>query len=152
MPARAPISEEDILEVAKLHDKHASAQSVLKYRFLDLSGLGFLGMGVVGMLRNVRVLLLHTNHISRVDNIGSLVNLEVLNLSTNKIDMLPDARVFANLPRLVVLELNSNRLKHQGTVQGLQGCVRLHYLSLYWNAVTKIQNYRCRKAQQMQQR
>ncbi len=58
--------------------------------------------GVVGMLTNVRVLLLHTNHISRVDNIGSLVNLEVLSLSTNKIDMLPDARVFACLRRLVV--------------------------------------------------
>ncbi len=61
-----------------------------------------------------------------------------------------------------MLELNSNRLKHMGTVQGLQGCVRLRYaalfrftterqyvlkrnfrhLSLYWNAVTKIPNYR----------
>ncbi len=58
--------------------------------------------GVVGLLRNVRVLLLHTNHISRIDNIGSMVSLEVINLSTNKIDMLPDARVFAGLPRLVV--------------------------------------------------
>lgn len=54
------------------------------------------------MLRNVRVLLLHTNHISRIDNIGSMVSLEVINLSTNKIDMLPDARVFAGLPRLLV--------------------------------------------------
>jgi hypothetical protein len=108
MPARAPISEEDIVDAAKLHDKLANADSVLKCRYLDLSGLGFLGMGtplplphpphthkhtrhaaarrhpragVVGMLRNVRVLLLHTNHISRCDNIGSLVNLEVLNLA-----------------------------------------------------------------------
>jgi Leucine-rich repeat (LRR) protein len=54
------------------------------------------------MLRNVRVLLLHTNHVSRIDNIGSLVSLEILNLSSNKIDMLPDARVFACLPRLKV--------------------------------------------------
>jgi hypothetical protein len=54
------------------------------------------------MLRYVRVLLLHTNHISRCDNIGSLVNLEILNLSSNKLDMLPDARVFACLPRLAV--------------------------------------------------
>ncbi len=26
-----------------------------------------------------------------------------------------------------MLDLNSNRLKHMGTVQGLQGCVRLRY-------------------------
>jgi hypothetical protein len=26
-----------------------------------------------------------------------------------------------------MLDLNSNRLKHIGTVQGLQGCVRLRY-------------------------
>jgi hypothetical protein len=68
--------------------------------------------GVVGLLRNVRVLLLHTNHITRIDNIGSMVSLEVVNLSTNKIDMLPDARVFAGLPRLVVSECDRSLCSH----------------------------------------
>ncbi len=45
MPARAPVSEEDIVDAAKLHDKHVNSLGVLNISFLDLSGLGFLGMG-----------------------------------------------------------------------------------------------------------
>jgi hypothetical protein len=61
--------------------------------------------------------------------------------------------------RVQVLDLNSNRLKHMGTLQGLQGCPRLRSvaraclvyepsegvvrcLSLYWNAVAKVPNFR----------
>jgi ABC-type antimicrobial peptide transport system permease subunit len=33
------------VDAAKLHDKHVDAKSVLKLNYLDLSGLGFLGMG-----------------------------------------------------------------------------------------------------------
>jgi leucine-rich repeat-containing protein 49 len=76
-------------------------------------------------IKNLDVLDLHENKITKIENISKLQSLRVLNLSNNHIEVLEN---IAGLKSLVELNLRKNRIHTIGDMTGLNSLQKL-YLS-----------------------
>jgi len=76
-------------------------------------------------MKNLDVLDLHENKISKIENINRLVSLRVLNLSNNQIEVLEN---LSGLKSLVELNLRKNKISTIGDIIGLNSLQKL-YLS-----------------------
>jgi hypothetical protein len=84
---------------------------------------------------NLQVLNLHSNHISKIENLSTLVHLRELNLSSNDIVQMEGLH---RLGKLEVLNLASNRIKE---VSGLEGMGNLRRVNLSFNQIVSIEGF-----------
>lgn len=77
------------------------------------------------MLKNLDVLDLHENRISKIENINKLQTLRVLNLSNNQIEVLEN---LSGMKSLVELNLRKNKISLISEMSGLNSLQKL-YLS-----------------------
>lgn len=85
-------------------------------------------------LLNLKVLEIYQNNISKIENLDKLINLEVLDLSFNRIRKIENLE---NQKKLKKLFITNNRIKK---IEGLEENSKLQLLELGSNEIRKIEN------------
>ncbi|XP_023931226.1 uncharacterized protein LOC112041805 [Lingula anatina] len=117
-------------------------KKLVRIKYIKLPGLHLRSLGDIGQCTRLRVLVLNSNFIHKLEDLAACKELIKLDLHNNQLSTLPGSAFWSCLRKLKLLYLHDNPIGRIDNLQHLAGCPNLQALTLYDTPLSLKKNYR----------